>query len=267
MPADEVGMLLSGVQTCSCTGRGPTALEEEDCSTSFEFEELGTKAKDVRPQRELEYRRIRGTSEGFQMLDALGRVHMAMMFPMSCTRCQQGFYLKATPRISYASQRVDSVRPLFDWTLKSGWIDGRVRGLIGSCCEEAGHLRQRRLLGVRRVASGANGSKLAEAPEPSTAARSRVGVSCRPVWMQQVRSYPFVASAAAARPNKETSTQVLWMQAILLCTEWNVYKFHQDLVLESLKRRCCVKLRRQSWMPIWRIGWAKQKAQNEGLKK
>ncbi|XP_069758422.1 uncharacterized protein [Narcine bancroftii] len=62
-----------------------------------------------------------------------------------------------------------------------------------------------------------------------------VGVSCRPVWLQQVRSYPFVASAAAVRPNKETSTQVLWMQSIPLCTEWNVYKFHQDLVLERLK--------------------------------
>ncbi|XP_069768470.1 uncharacterized protein [Narcine bancroftii] len=62
-----------------------------------------------------------------------------------------------------------------------------------------------------------------------------VGVSCRPVWLQQVRNFSFVASAAAALPNKETSNQVFWMQAIPLCTEWNVYKFHQDLVLERLK--------------------------------
>ncbi|XP_069758362.1 uncharacterized protein [Narcine bancroftii] len=147
---------------------------------------------------------------------------------------------------------------------------------------EAGHLRQRRLLGVRRVASGANGSKLAEAPEPSTVARSResgrpaphrappgsvryrrgvwveprrryeVGVSCRPVWLQQVRSYPFVASAAAVRPNKETSTQVLWMQAIPLCTEWNVYKFQQDLVLERCICQCCGSSVRTA--SLWAIG-------------
>ncbi|XP_069768483.1 uncharacterized protein [Narcine bancroftii] len=153
------------------------------------------------------------------------------------------FRPRGQPAQHYASQWDDSEGLLFDWTLKSGWIDGQVRGLIGSCRGEAGRWGRcvcsgfiaspralkrswrRRRDHPQSRGPGKTGDQQPAGPHPGVAGTGEVfewsrGVgarpdsadrarpeAARPVWLQQVRSYRHVASAAAALPNKETSTQ------------------------------------------------------------